>query len=240
MSRSSFEIYALRCSCHPESDYRYVGQTVSGYANRLREHRNSINKKGQKQLPVVHWIRKHGPMNITSQLVESCNSREEVDDREAFWIVQLGTNYRLGLGGLNLSTGGAGCSGHRFKNPHNAGELSHMTKLTREQVVEIKSRLCDGESPLIISKDYPCNNRTISNIAWGKTWSSVPFGRAFDPLTMEIGRKRSKRVADEDSVRSVRVLSESGLSYSEISQRTGLTNSVVGRIVRGDRYSDIE
>ena len=54
-----------------------------------------------------------------------------------------------------------------------AGESSQNSKLTENQVREIKKRLANKEKASVIAKDYTIHERTISNIKLNKTWNSV-------------------------------------------------------------------
>lgn len=57
--------------------------------------------------------------------------------------------------------------------PDAKGQNNGQSKLTTEQVRQIKLRLADGESGLKIAKDYRVSQRCISDINTGKTWSHV-------------------------------------------------------------------
>lgn len=53
------------------------------------------------------------------------------------------------------------------------GERCHKNKLTRDQVVEIRSRYASGESTLSISKQCGVSNGNIWFIVTGKTWKHL-------------------------------------------------------------------
>ena len=53
------------------------------------------------------------------------------------------------------------------------GSECGMSKLTEEDVVDIKMRLAGGESSGTIHKDYPVSQSAICGIKAGKTWKHV-------------------------------------------------------------------
>lgn len=53
------------------------------------------------------------------------------------------------------------------------GEANSMTKLTIEQVTEIRNRRLNGESIGAIAKNFPVNHQTISAICLNKKWKHI-------------------------------------------------------------------
>lgn len=53
------------------------------------------------------------------------------------------------------------------------GESCGLHKLTEQDVLEIRAAIAAGETNLSISKRYPVNNASISNIRTGHTWKHV-------------------------------------------------------------------
>jgi DNA-binding CsgD family transcriptional regulator len=56
---------------------------------------------------------------------------------------------------------------------HNSGSDNGMSKLTREEVEEIKRMLSEGVSNLKIADEFDISDGTVSNINTGKTWTEV-------------------------------------------------------------------
>jgi hypothetical protein len=56
---------------------------------------------------------------------------------------------------------------------HNRGEQSHFSKLTKEDVREIKIHLAYGDTAISIAIKYSVNPMTIYNIANNKTWKHI-------------------------------------------------------------------
>jgi len=59
-------------------------------------------------------IKKHGKDNFTKEIIESCVSKEGLDERERYWIGKLNsTNKTIGY---NITDGGEGCLGLRHSD----------------------------------------------------------------------------------------------------------------------------
>jgi group I intron endonuclease len=61
----------------------------------------------------------------------------------------------------------------KYLKIHNLKGNRSSKKLTKEQVIEIKHRLLNGESPKEICKDYNTARTTISDIKFGRIWSHI-------------------------------------------------------------------
>ena len=59
---------------------------------------------------------------------------------------------------------------HAFLNglANNTGENNGQSKITQDQVIEIKSRILSGESQYSIAKDYPVSRSCIEGIKTGR------------------------------------------------------------------------
>lgn len=53
------------------------------------------------------------------------------------------------------------------------GEKNHQAKLTEKDVIEIKTRIKNGETNPSIAKDFPVSHKMISLIRTGKSWRHV-------------------------------------------------------------------
>jgi len=56
------------------------------------------------------------------------------------------------------------------------GEDNNMSKLTENQIRDIRKRRLNGESLMIIAKDYNIAFQTVSKIARGDRWKHLDFG----------------------------------------------------------------
>lgn len=61
----------------------------------------------------------------------------------------------------------------RNNGNHQFGEERHTSKLTREEVVEIKAALEEGESQYEVAERYDVSRSCIGKIDRGETWTHV-------------------------------------------------------------------
>jgi group I intron endonuclease len=97
----------IYCITNIVNGKRYVGQTRETLWNRWRGHRNAAlgasEQSYKARTAIGRAMRKYGVDRFTISVLEICTSADELDAREAHWIVQLGT---LRPHGYNLTAGG--------------------------------------------------------------------------------------------------------------------------------------
>lgn len=67
----------------------YIGQTTRKINCRVREHKS-------KETLIGRAMKEHGEDNFTFEIIEKCNSHNELDEREAYWIKKLNTLHPKG------------------------------------------------------------------------------------------------------------------------------------------------
>ena len=77
---------------------KYVGQTTRLLEVRIAEHR-----RGNQYIDKA--IKKYGCENFSVEVLEECENRKQLDEREIFWIAELNCKYP---DGYNQTIGGAG------------------------------------------------------------------------------------------------------------------------------------
>jgi len=87
----------IYCITHTESGKQYCGQSVDCF-ERFKQH--STPKKASAGIKGA--IMKHGVDAFSFVILEEC-SKEELNEKEVYWIAELGT---LSPGGYNLTSGG--------------------------------------------------------------------------------------------------------------------------------------
>lgn len=86
----------------PSGKY-YVGQTTKQIEDRYRQHINNANSSFNG--PLYAAIRKYGD-DMKLELIEECTSKEELNEREIYWIAELDATNREK--GYNITKGGDG------------------------------------------------------------------------------------------------------------------------------------
>lgn len=161
------KIYGLKCKCSEDCAgvIRYVGQTTTTDAHRLRRHVSRSNK-----LPVGDWVHRHGSKHIEMVTLESDIPVPKLDDREVHWISEKRTFMAENQGGLNLTRGGSRPRDPeevdllRKRNPIRGtlewGDVSEIRRLhssTDMQTVEIASR-------------FGVSASAVNDVIRNKTW----------------------------------------------------------------------
>lgn len=92
------EIYLLT---HIESGMRYVGQTIQTIATRLRGHLDQA-QDGRKS-PMHTIMAKEGLDGFSVERLDGAVNRQELNDKEQYWIKKLNTKWPSGF---NMDSGG--------------------------------------------------------------------------------------------------------------------------------------
>ncbi len=90
----------------------YIGQTVYKFADRRNRHiRNALGRNSN--IYFHNAIRKYGKENFDWQILEYCDSKEELDEMEFHYIKQYNS---FKPEGYNLTLGGEGAVGYKHTN----------------------------------------------------------------------------------------------------------------------------
>ena len=63
----------------------YIGQTKKELKRRISEHKSELKLNGRNQL-FYNALRKHGWYNFEWTIIDTANSREELNEKEIYWI----------------------------------------------------------------------------------------------------------------------------------------------------------
>ena len=96
---------------------KYVGQTTRSVEQRFKEHFHEKTYIGNA-------MRKHSMKNFTIEVIETCETREQLNEREKFWIAELKC---MSPSGYNLTEGGEGIIGWE-RTPEYYAKLSVANK----------------------------------------------------------------------------------------------------------------
>ena len=212
---------------------QYIGQKKYDKSNKWKKYLGS-------GIALKRAIEKYGESNFSKEIIEECETKEVLDDREKYWI-----NYYNAVDSddfYNIASGGDGGNTivgyseeqmeqykeykrklHKEVAPK--GELCAASKLTEKQVLEIIERLKKNDFNLDIANDYKVSPGTIDDIRNHKTWKSLTENIIFDDIS---SRKRprgtkpvvqysedGKYIATYKSARDVQ--RELGISYKLVS-----------------------
>ncbi len=94
----------------------YVGQTTRTAAERFEDHKHC------KTSYIGRAIRKHGVESFTLEVLEVCETREQLNERERFWIAFFNCRWPLGY---NMTEGG---EGNWERTPESIAKMSRKGK----------------------------------------------------------------------------------------------------------------
>ncbi|MBR1646643.1 MAG: GIY-YIG nuclease family protein [Selenomonadaceae bacterium] len=129
-------IYKITCKLNNKN---YIGKTTRSLEERIAEHlRNSRTSY------IDRAIQKHGWENFSVEIIETCETLEQLNEREKFWIREF--NCKI-PNGYNLTDGGEGIPGYKAP-PELCAKLSAQRKgrkVTPEQAAKISAKLSGRE-----------------------------------------------------------------------------------------------
>lgn len=132
---------------------KYIGQTMQTLQERISQHKyNSITKKDNY---IFHKaIRKYGFESIEWSILENnIFSKEELNEKEIFWIKKENTYYKnKNSNGYNMTKGG--------NNYDHACLFDETSKIAQE----IYEKYKECGSTLKVAKEYNCGVNTINSL----------------------------------------------------------------------------
>lgn len=227
----------------------YIGQTIKNLEQRKREHLNEA-KRDSKEFYFYRAIRKHDSENFDWEILEQCNSKEELDLAEEWYI----RYYKTFTGfadccGYNLTLGGGGIVGFRPStetrkkmSKAQSGENNPMygRNHTNEAIQKIKTtKMRKGLSKKIRQKISETKKELYKNPEntpmFGKTHTEETIQKMSEAKKGKnhpmFGKKRpehSKKMSGENNPRARAVMIK-GQYFSTITEAARVLN--VGRKV---------
>lgn len=213
----------------------YIGLSVD-IKRRMAEH-NSCSKT--KLMPCDQAIKALGKITEI-EILELC-SKEELDDREKYWIAYYNsTNPDIGY---NLTPGGDG-SGRE-------GEDNTKAVLTNDAVLDIRKRRFLGERKKDVYKDYNFISFSSFEHIWlGRGYPSV--GKEYIIPTNSISRQEYSSKANQglnngrakftrEQILDIRKMYDEGTPIVVIHGKYDfVSKSTITRIVHRQVYKDVE
>lgn len=229
---------------------------------------NNINGKkyiGQKKYLSQKWktylgsgialnkaIDKYGKDNFTREIIENCITREELNEREKYWIKFYDATHSKDF--YNIAKGGDGgwvndekpqeviieMYRKRTENHHQKhGEEVSMSKLKEVDVIEIINRLKNNDFDSDIANDYNVSPRTINDIRHHRTWCYLTEDIVFNDISTRKRPRGSKSIVQYDLFGNYikkwdnarRIQDELGISFKQISQACNGYKLIVHKFV---------
>jgi len=116
------------------------------------------------------------------------------------------------------------------------------SKLTEDEVVEIKERCLSGESQKDVAKDYDVSHTAVNKIMVGQQWKHVGPDVSGADTTPDVryGESNNRSVLEPEDVREIRRLyNDEDMIYEEIADEMGVGRNTIGRIIRGETWGHV-
>lgn len=227
---------------------KYIGQSKNirkrFQSHHLVDYKNENNCNYNTKF--YQAIRKYGIDNFEVIVLKLCKEKE-LDDLEIKFIEEFDTfknGYNSTKGGQfwspNIHSKETELKRHktREKNKSLISENHPRAKLTNQQVWDIRQRYIDGESIKNIYQDFKdlySNPQTFTRIVLGKTYVTV--GNI--PNKEQIRHTNAKLT--DVQVKEIRNSYKKGIvSYRELGEKYGLSESSISAIVKRETYKNVD
>lgn len=187
----------------------YVGKTTIPINQRMASHRCADTVIGKA-------IRKHSWENFIVEVLEECDTKEQLNEREIFWIAALNCKTP---NGYNRSDGGDGPTGYICSNETRT-KLSAASK-GRKKSPEHRAKIGAGNRG---KKQTPEAKTKLSAARKGKS------------LKTETKVKLSVRERQETSYKNlIAEMNKHQLTYTSLAKLLGITKEAISAKMRGKK-----
>lgn len=203
----------------------YIGITKN-IESRFKCHKmryNKVSKKEYIEKPLYKAFRKYGIENFMFLVLYEGLSLEDAKEKEVELIKKFKTLTHEN--GYNITKGGDWRS--------NSGENNNTTKLTEKEVIDIRTRVGNGENIKVIYEQYK-DKITFSG------FQEVYLGRNWKYL----GKPKNNVLPNgasinKETVLKIRKMYDCGKNPHQIAKELGLEYKKCWRICRRDTYKEI-
>lgn len=205
----------------------YIGSSIN-IENRIREHRNKLNKNKHENPKLQNAWNKYGGDNFEF-IILSYETESKLRYNEQLYIHLFGSLDRNQ--GYNISEGTSTCVLKGENNPRSS--------LTNKQVVEIKILLYQNTlSQPDIAKQYNVSISTIENIKHNKSWKHIKVPNCTNEELRDIKCKGNKKL-DDDAVYKIKQMLVDGYTQLNIAKTFDVGETTIGYIKSGKTYSHL-
>jgi len=116
------------------------------------------------------------------------------------------------------------------------GSNSRASKLTEQDVLEIRRRAENGERYADIAEDFPVYETSIGEVARGDAWSTIGGPRQEERKSLS-GESNPSAKLSESEVEVIRDRYNSeNISYRDLAEEYGVSDVTIGNAVRGKTF----
>ncbi len=225
----------------------YIGQAKDIYERFNSHHIYDYKNKNDCCYNTKFYsaLRKYGLDSFEVEVLELC-SVQELDEKEIYYISKYNSFHH----GYNSTEGGQKWSPNihseeaeqkrqrtRELNQSLKGENHPRAKLTNEEVLTIRQRYINGESPKEIYQNYIdkySSFDTFKRIILGYTYKNV--GNI--PTSEQVRHTNAKLT--ESQVKEIRQKYQKGkISFAKLGREYGVSGTTVSRIIKNQIYKNV-
>ena len=225
----------IYCYTNLINNKKYVGQTINP-EQRFRQHKSSVfNEKDKEYNSVLHRaMRKYGYENFSYEVLAECNTLEELNQQEIYFINTLNT---LVPNGYNVASGGNnGSYPHTLESKEKL--MKAHAKLTEEEIIYLRKAYANRESPkqIYLAKGY---DKQMHYNSFLNIWT----GQRYKTIMPEVFNKSIPRIQKltEEIVYQMKLdRKENNLSYSKLAKKYNISKSTVSDIFNNRTWKHVQ
>lgn len=201
----------------------YVGQTTMPLSERHRLHISGAKNKNSSDYNCLFHkkIRQYGINNFDLVVLENNVAKEDLDERERFWIKEK-NSFIQNNKGYNLTIGGQ-------KRKNNEDYWDVRSAFSKEEVKEVKNKIKKGTGVTVIANQYKVSASLISQINRGKKYQE-------ENETYPLFHWATEKLSQEEVIKIIQELIEYDASNAEIARWHNIDEEIVGKINLGKAY----
>ena len=217
----------------------YIGKS-NDIERRFKEHCSQYERNRTPNKPLYLAFEKYGIYNFSFEILELCPS-ENLNEKERYWIQKYQSDDKEK--GYNILSGGDG---------HDTGEKHPNHKLTKEDVIDIRTRYANHERKKDVEALYKdkIGPSGFSKVWKGTTWSDVmpevytKENKEFHKHnTGQKGSSNGRALLTEEDVYNIRKLKKEGYDKWEVYEMykdTGIKKSSFEYTWQGNNWKHIQ
>lgn len=225
----------IYCYTNKLNNKKYIGQTINPEARKNSHKSEAFNEKSHTYNSVFHRaIRKYGYENFTYEILEEIDESryDTLNDIEESYIQKYNT---LVPNGYNIYPGGNTTHGRKMREEFRRKKSLEKGILTEEQVIDLRKRYANGESPSKIYKEY------YQDIMAYSSFLNVWDGHRYELIMPEVFNNRHHTKFNEKLIKDIRLDRElNKLSYQQLANKYNIPKSSIVDIIKRKTWKHVQ
>lgn len=224
----------IYCYTNKINGKKYIGQTINPNS-RYNAHKSAVYNTNNQEYntPVHQAMRKYGYENFSYEVLEeNIDDVELLNKLESYYIKTMHTLTTEH--GYNILPGGYNSKRPPFSEEHKRKLSEAHSKLSYDEIVFIRHKYSEGDSPSKIYNTYFKNK--VNYTSFLNIWTGKRYGHILPEL---INSGRHTKMT-KDKVLAIRKDRDSNsLSYAELANKYGCSKSTIADIISRRTWKNI-